>query len=132
MKRQVDVESQVEWNMAGLLNMELSRLRNEANIAFVNGNYRKAVACVMAMKHSCIQVIEEDDRKALKEMESKLIKYSKMIAYNWGFQSPPPIIIKVQSELEKLYMDYNESIQDILDNYGFLGGKKQDASKLVS
>jgi hypothetical protein len=130
MRPQVNIENQVEWNMAQLLTFELAKLRSEANSAFVQGNYKKAVKSLMAIKHSSVHVIPDDKREEFNEMEDKLIYYSKILSLNFGFNSKPKFYNNVQKKFEKLYRKYNEKIQDVLDEFGFLGDRKKDASRM--
>ncbi len=127
-----DVSQQVEWNMAQLLTMELANLRSQANAAFISGidSYKKAVACLIAMRLSSTHVMDKDEVKKLEKIEKELIEYSAFLSFNFGFHKAPKIFQNVRKVFIQTFMQYNNELQYTLEKYGFLGDRKKDSSKM--
>ena len=117
--------------MAALLNLELARLRTAANTAFVSGKFKTAIDCLDAMLMTAIHVLNESERKQLSDFENQfeplLILYGHIGTWN---KERLIAARKAEFALRKLYPKYNMIIMDFLDKYGFLGSRKQDASKM--
>jgi len=125
-----DVGEQVEWNMAGLLNMELARLRNEANQYYTKHEYSKAFSCLLAMKQSAIHTIRPEERTELEKIEDKFYNIVGLLNTSLKIENQK-LYFKVVGMVSKLYNSYNNKLQDYLDFYGFLGDRKKDSSKLA-
>ncbi len=123
--------SEVEWNMAALVNMELAKLNSEANTAAISGNYSKAVACQLAKKQSAGFTFSEEERAKLKEMENKfnilLLKVRGIHSWNEEERIEGSM---AEIELRSLYDSYVELLNDLLDKYGWFGGRKKDATRI--
>lgn len=121
---------QVEWNMANMLNLELARLRTSANTAFISGEFKKAVDSLNAMLMTAIHVLNDAERSQVTELENQLNPLLMQYGYTGWEKNQIIISLKARMDLRKLYPKYNMLIMDLLDKYGFLGSRKQDASKM--
>jgi tetratricopeptide (TPR) repeat protein len=122
---------QVEWNMASLLNIELSRLRTNANTYFISGKYREAIDTLIVMKMTGIHVFTKEERDAIKILElellSSLLNYSGLNSFNIGnYAEAKKSLIKIR----KIFPEYNEKLMDTLHAHGFLGNYKRDSGKM--
>lgn len=123
--------SQVEWNMANLLNIELSKLRSNANTYFISGKYREAVDTLIVMKMTGIHAFSKEERDSLDIIEKKLfpsmIHLSTITSFNSRERSKAvEDIIKIKW----LFPKYNEILMDTLHRHGFLGQYKKDAGRM--
>ena len=121
----------VEWNMANLLNIELARLRSKANDHWINKEYSKAVDTLMAMKMTGGHVMHKEERVKLtsieQQLEIPLAEYMGISSVNTNDVMKGRVaVIKVR----RLYLQYNELVMDLLEKYGFLGGRKKDAGRM--
>ena len=123
--------SQVEWNMANLLNIELSNLRVKANTFFISGRYRQAMDSLIAMKMTGIHAFTKEERRALesleKEINPSLISISAIGSFNDIERTKANNAISVIREKFPLY---NEKLMDTLHTHGFLGAYKKDIGKM--
>lgn len=131
---EINSQDPVTWNFASYLNQELARLRSQANRSFVMRNLPNACENLMAIRHSISQVLSPETLKEFVKMEDELLSLSAQLQLEpIGFEED--IFRKKRAEaLTKLYMayrNYNDKIQVCLDSAGFLGARKQDASKLT-
>lgn len=122
---------QVEWNMASLLNIELSKLRSNANSYFISGKYREAIDTLIAMKMSGIHVFTKKEREALdaieKELLGSLLNYSYLGSFNpSSYAAARNSVIKIREK----FPIYNEKLMDALHNHGFLGSMKRDSTRM--
>lgn len=128
-----NISQEVKWNMAGALSLELARLREQANKSFVNRNIASACESLMAMRQTATHVFSEQEILSLSNIEKKLLEgISKILKRVNGFGVEEQSKEKSDSFV-KLYMEYlkyNETLQKLLDKYGFLGERKADASKI--
>ena len=124
----IDMSSdQVEWNMANLLNIELAKLRSQANTYFISGKYKNAVDSLVTMKMTGVHAMDKDERNALeekeKELEQPILDYSRINSFN-----PEDKIAGISAiiKLRKIFMEYNIILMDTLHAHGFLGTYKKD------
>lgn len=122
---------QVEWNMAVLLNMELSKLRSNSNSYFIAGKYREAVDTLIAMKMTGIYAFSKEERKSLIELEKKLlaavIHVNGSSSFNKSISSKA---VEASIKIRDIYPLYNEKLMDMLHAHGFLGGYKKDSGMM--
>lgn len=122
---------QVEWNMAGLLNFELSRLRNNANSLFIAGKYREAIDTLITMKMTGIHVFTKDERKALDNIEKELI--SSIMGIKGANSFNPELnhkAVEAALKIRTKLPEYNEKLMDFLHAHGFLGSYKRDSGRM--
>lgn len=123
--------NQVEWNMAALLNMELSKLRSNSNSYFVQGKYREAIDSLIAMKMTGMHVFTPKERETLKKIENELL--NSLLNYNY-LGSFNPINAKMAAlsvkNIRIKLPEYNEKLMDLLHTHGFLGSYKKDSARM--
>ena len=122
---------QVEWNMANLLNIELSNLRQQANRNFVSGRYNLGIDSLVAMKMTGVHAMDQNERAALttieKEIEKHLIDFNKSNSLNDEDRRRAAI---ASLFLRRLFLSYSELLMDILHAHGFLGSYKKDGARM--
>lgn len=122
---------QVEWNMAQLLTMEISRLRVEANRAFVQRNYPKHVESIISMKMTTQHCFSKQQRDELQKLEDKIFPLLNITGIETAFDpSKEELKQRAMTGLRKLCMEYDSEVMTLLDRYGFLGDKKKDSSRI--
>lgn len=124
-------DTKVSWNMAQLLNIELSNLRQKANYHYIQGNFKRAVDSLKAMAQTAIHVMTKEERDKLKEIDKEF--KIPLIVYNGLGSFNPQEINKAKIASLKLsdsYSKYNEVLMDILNVHGFLGEYKKDAGSM--
>jgi hypothetical protein len=104
---------QVEWNLSQALVAEMQYLLTTANKLFLNGNIDKAFWALKAVKFRFIQSLDKDERKALKKIEESFYKNKKS-----------------KNKQAYHYDEYNETIMDYLEIYGYLIPKKKDTHRI--
>lgn len=123
--------NKVEWNMAALLNIELAKLREQANTALIKGDYRKGVDCLKGMAMTSIQVMTPEERSKLKAMEKvfeiPLLAYSGLGSFNTTQRKQAN---KASLLIREKITEYNEAVMDILNEHGFLGSYQKDMGKM--
>ena len=123
--------AQVEWNMANLLNIELSNLRAKANSYFIAGKYKQAMDSLIAMRLSCMYAFVKEERDALKDIEKELevplIQAQGIDTFN---DDERKIAVKAMMVIRKNFPIYNEVLMDALHAHGFLGSFKKDSSMM--
>lgn len=123
--------AQVEWNMAGLLNIELSKLRSNANSFFVAGKYREAIDTLFVMKMTGIHVFDRKERERLEILERKLLL--SMMHLSMAASFSPKERLKAMEDISKIriiFPKYNEMLMDTLHAHGFLGNYKKDSGSM--
>lgn len=126
----VDIQK-VSWNVAEGLIMEISNRRALANTYFINGNIRKALSTLISIKQSVIQSFEKGERENLAKIEDKFNRISSALskAAANSFNTKTNEAYKQAMTLaKKFYSEYNDTLMDLLENYGYLIGGKNDES----
>lgn len=128
---QIELGDQVQWNLAQAITMEIANLRVKANAYFIRRQIDKSFECLMAMRMTCNYVIE--DSKELDSLENDCLELiNKVTKESLGFGQPKDSKEKLEArnKLYQKYRDYSNKLQKILDDYGFLGGRKSDPTKM--
>ena len=130
---QIELGDQVQWNLAQAITMEIANLRVKANSHFVRREVDKSFECLMAMRMTCNYVIEETQAKELDTLENDCLELINQLNTEVkGFVDKKVFSGKLNAR-NKLYLKYREYsnlLQKILDDYGFLGGRKADPTKM--
>lgn len=130
---QIELGDQVQWNLAQAITMEIANLRVKANAYFIRRQIDKSFECLMAMRMTCNYVIEETQGSELDELENTCLELINIV------NKEPLGFTEVISSKEKLearntlyqkYREYSNKLQRVLDDYGFLGGRKADPTKM--
>lgn len=130
-RNQIELGDQVQWNLAQAITMEIANLRVKANAYFIRRQIDKSFECLMAMRMTCNYVIE--DTSELDSLENDCLELiNKVTKESLGFGQPKDSKEKVEArnKLYQKYRDYSNKLQKILDDYGFLGGRKADPTKM--
>lgn len=132
MEDKSNVEEQVEWNMAQLINMEIARLTEIINVSFMNGDYARAIKGIMAKRMTAGFVLNDSERKQVETYEKELRSLIQRLPFKNSFSNKAiQEGLKAEFFVLRLFPKYNELVQDLLDKYGFMGGRKKD-SKIMS
>lgn len=124
---------QVSWNFASLLNMELGKLRARANAYFINRQLSKATETLLAMRMSCVHVLDDNEIKSLVAKEDELLKLigqSEKEIRGFGTDSELKEKANANIQIYKKFTTYNDELMNLLSKYGFLGSKKIDTTKM--
>jgi len=127
----VNESKKVSWNASQGLIMEISNRRSLANTYFIQGNIRKAFLTLTSIKQSVIQSFTEAQRNTLNKIEDKFNRISLALYSSIAnsFNSNQNRANKLARTLAcKLYSEYNNSLMDLLDSYGYLIGEQTDDS----
>lgn len=130
-RNQIELGDQVQWNLAQAITMEIANLRVKANAYFIRRQIDKSFECLMAMRMTCNYVIE--DTKDLDELENDCLQLiNELNKEPLGFDkiSNSKDKLEARNKLYQKYRDYSNKLQKILDDYGFLGGRKADPTKM--
>lgn len=128
---QIELGDQVQWNLAQAITMEIANLRVKANAYFIRRQIDKSFECLMAMRMTCNYVIE--DTTELDKLENDCLELiNELNKEPLGFAQ---IInskekLRARNKLYQKYREYSNKLQKILDDYGFLGGRKADPTKM--
>lgn len=106
-------QDQVEWNLSQALVAEIQYLLSMANRLFLSGNIDKAFWTLKAVKFRFIQSLDPEERKKLKEIEKEFYEN-----------------VKNKNQQARVYDNYNETIMDYLEIYGYLIPKKKDTHRI--
>lgn len=126
-------DKKVAWNASQGLIMEISNRRVSANTFFINGNMRKALNTLIAIKQSVIQSFNLEERKELIDIEEKFNKLSTFLNSNMRSSFNSSVrnsFIQANTMASKIYSEYNEKLMDLLEKYGYLISEQADASKM--
>lgn len=130
---QIELGDQVQWNLAQAITMEIANLRVKANSYFIRRQIDKSFECLMAMRMTCNYVIEETQGNELDELENICLELiNKVNKEPLGFTQVISSKEKLaaRNTLYKKYREYSNKLQRVLDDYGFLGGRKADPTKM--
>lgn len=130
---QVSTEEQVQWNLAQALTMEIGNLRVKANAYFIKREIDKSFECLMAMRMTCNYIIPQTESTELDTLETEcleLISIMNKDLKGFGVYQDKKEKVDARNLLYIKYRDYSNKLQSILDRFGFLGGRKADASKM--
>lgn len=133
-----NVNEQVAWNLAAALLQSLQQNLDKASDNYLKENLKEAFYCLKAVKMRVIQNINDEEEEGLIVLENKLqpaINAVRILKQRkQSFQS---IDSKEQETLSKIvfdgwntYEEYNNTLMKILEKYGYLIGKKEDASQI--
>ena len=129
----VDDTKKVSWNASQGLIMELSNRRSYSNTFFVNGDIRKAFNTLVAIKQSVIQSFSDKERKKLQGIEDKFNRFSAYLystsANSWNKKIRDAYLLSKKISC-KVYAEYNETLMDLLEKYGYLIGEQTDSSRM--
>lgn len=121
----------VSWNASEGLIMEIARRRSNANSYFIQGDIRKAISTLIAIKQSVIQSFSQEERKNLTVIEDKFNKITIALSKSNSnsFDSTPRGVFKEANLIAfKIYSEFNDYLMDLLDDRGYLIGEQTDAS----
>jgi hypothetical protein len=105
--------NQVEWNLSQALVAEMQYLLTTANKLFLSGNINKAFWALKAVKFRFIQSLDKKERKKLKDIEKDFYENTKN-----------------KNKQAYVYDEYNETLMDYLEIYGYLIPKKKDTHRI--
>jgi len=129
----VEDTKKVSWNASQGLIMELSNRRSYSNTFFVNGDIRKAFNTLVAIKQSVIQSFSKPERQTLSKIEEKFNRFSAYLystsANSWNKKIREAYLLSKNLSC-KVYAEYNETLMDLLEKYGYLIGEQTDSSKM--
>lgn len=125
-------EEQVSFNFAGLQNIELARLRTEINTAFVASRYARCARSIVSLKATAAYMFGEQEKTKCKELEEAMFTLLMQTEGRESFNSSTKVNA-VAAELKLIHkiIEYNDYVTNLLDQYGFMGGRKKDASKMI-
>jgi hypothetical protein len=129
----VEETKKVAWNASQGIIMEVSNRRSYANSFFINGDIKRALNNLIAIKQSVIQSFTEEERKKLKELEDKFNRVSRFLSKNSAssFNSEVREAFALSKEYAlKVYSEYNDYLMDLLDDRGYLIGEQSDVSSM--
>lgn len=124
----VETIDKVSWNLAAGIIMEIQNLLAKANTNYISGRITKCFHCLKAIKMRIIQNLSQEERLHLKKLEEEIHK--KMYALESTSTEDGKEWHIAKGEVCNLVENYNETILDLLDKYGFLIEKKQDYKKM--
>ena len=130
---QIELGEQVQWNLAQAITMEIANLRVKANAHFIRREVDKSFECLMAMRMTCNYVITKDQSDELDKLENECLKLINKVnkeVRGFGALSLSKEKLEARNELYQKYRQYSNLLQKILDDYGFLGGRKADPTKM--
>lgn len=126
---QQDHNSQVAWNLSSSLIMEVSELLVKADQEYLQGKPDNAYYSMKAIKMRIVNSLNAEERKYLKAMESKVVRWvsiANMYASKYKYKEAS----QARAVLAEKYEEYNETIMDLLDKYGYLIQRKEDKTKI--
>lgn len=132
-RNQIELGDQVQWNLAQAITMELANLRVKANAHFIKRQIDKSFECLMAMRMTCNYVIDSTNSESLDDLENQCLELiNKLNKEVSGFNEPSNYQERLEwrNSLYQKYREYSNLLQKILDDYGFLGGRKADPTKM--
>jgi len=124
---------QVAWNASEGIIMEISNRRTYANTFFVNGDIKKAINTLIAIKQSVIQSLTKEERESLNVVEQRFNQFVKYLnsssanSFNSGLRKSYNF---AKEKAAEIYSEYNDTLMDLLETYGYLISEKTDASKM--
>ena len=123
----------VAWNSAEGLIMEISNRRVSANTAFVSGDIRKAFYTLVSIRQTTNQSYTDEERAKLKMIEEKFRKISGALSANISRSFDPDLkqLHSLAFHLAiKIYAEYNDFLQDLLNDRGYLIAEQQDITTM--
>lgn len=128
-----NVEEQVQWNLAQATTLEIANLRVKANGHFIRREVDKSFECLMAMRMTCNYVINKTESDQLDTLENECLELINQLNIEVkGFVDKKLFTGKLtaRNKLYLKYREYSNLLQGILDNYGFLGSRKVDDTRM--
>lgn len=124
---------QVSWNVSLPLIQELGRLRARANALYIAKEIPTALRTLTAMKMSVIHSFNSEECIFLEELEKKVRTQNSLVDFygSRGFMKPK-VYYDAFGVLDRLYIQFNDALQRLLEKYGYLIEKKSDKTKLVA
>lgn len=117
------------FNMAQILISQIGNLLAQTNYNYVRGDIPLAFYCTQSIKMNIVQNLDQDERKKLNELESKLAELIEN--YNLVKRNKRDEAKVINKKIAGLYLKYKEEVMDLLNKYGYLVSERQDASKMV-
>lgn len=120
----------VNFNVSQALAYELMTLRVRANENIVKGDLLSLFNCLRAMRRTATGSIPNSKRKAFTILEGKIAFFlNEFIKSKRGFSHDNKVNLSC-GRAYKLIEEYDELLMDVLQEIGFLMGRKSDASKI--
>jgi hypothetical protein len=129
----IENNKKVSWNASQGIITEISNRRSYANGFFINGDIRKAINTLIAIKQSVIQSFNDSEREQLNKIEDKFGKISGFLYSSSGNSFNPEIreaYFLSRKIATKIYSEYNNLLMDLLESRGYLVGEQTDNSKM--
>lgn len=129
----IEEVKKVSWNASQGIITEVANRRSYANTFFINGNIRQSFKTLVSIKQSVIQSFNQKERDEMKEIETKFNKCSLFLSsssansFSKSVRESHQLATKLAT---KIYSEYNDSLMDLLNNYGYLIGEQTDATKM--
>ncbi len=132
----------VDWNLSGAIIQQCSTLLERATARILTGHNQQAFIQLKAIRQLIVFKLSQEERTEIKKKELRL--QGKFIALNIMRDAQAPRRIKynnnkalawakkeLQGKPEDLFSDYQESLLDLMNKYGFMLGIKKDKSKVA-
>jgi len=123
----------VAWNTSSGLVCELANKRSNANNLFISGNIKRAMNTLIALKQSTIQSFTKEEREALSKIEKRFNRVSMYLSASISASFNPNLreaFMLATQHARNIYSEYNETLMDILNKYGYLIDEKSDGTRM--
>lgn len=125
----VEKTEQVAWNLSIELLREIGGLLNKASSFMLMRQPAKSFEALYCVRGRVIQSLTKEERDALDKMEEKIRSYI-ILNTEEIEESSPKLWGKVNKLLYSSINEYNISLMDMLNKYGYLLQKKEDTTKM--
>jgi hypothetical protein len=125
----VEKTEQVAWNLSIELLREIGSLLNKSSSFMLMRHPDKSFEALYCVRSRVIQSLTKDERETLDKMEEKIRSY--IILNSEEIEETSPVLWnKVNKLLYHSINEYNISLMDMLNKYGYLLQKKEDTTKM--
>lgn len=133
----VDETEKVAFNLASGLIEEIRKRLDRASTDYIAGNIERAFYSAQSVKMRIVHTLQKlnkegkekgSERDLLYQLEKKIARILRYVKENK--RTDPKKSIAANAYVAELYVQYNELLMDMLENYGYLIHKKTDASKM--
>jgi len=116
-------QEQVSWNLSAILIMSIGEMLTRANRYYIQGLIQQQFFCFKSIKLQIIQSLTKNERALLTDMETKI--------WNKKVQSKGNKNTAAYHNFVYFVEGYQNLVMDLLDQYGYLIGKKKDSKHIV-
>jgi len=120
----------VSWNLAQNLVMEIGEILHESTKAYLSGDIIKWFFQQKAIKMLVVSSLGKDERKIMSDRETVISQLIKPATSE--FVSPKVNQRAVRAKLAFLVEKYSECLMDLLEKYGYLISKRENAGRMVA